>query len=167
MSTLDKLIILDLPQMYVPGKLTDVEKVLVDVGTGYYVEMVSLIIFLSNIPLYCPPQKRGTLKLIRPSVCLSVCHKNFNLPHIFWSINDRTLIFGMHDLCDQPFLLVPAVILTFQALTYLKVKFVAWLGNTILRICLYHIILRQNIIINSSSWFTTVCNCECLKKHVK
>ncbi|NWR82141.1 PFD5 protein, partial [Centropus unirufus] len=25
-------------QMYVPGKLSDVERVLVDVGTGYYVE---------------------------------------------------------------------------------------------------------------------------------
>lgn len=28
------------PQMYVPGKLSDVEHVLVDVGTGYYVEKV-------------------------------------------------------------------------------------------------------------------------------
>ncbi|NXX77000.1 PFD5 protein, partial [Urocolius indicus] len=26
------------PQMYVPGKLSDVEQVLIDVGTGYYVE---------------------------------------------------------------------------------------------------------------------------------
>ena len=31
------------------------------------------------------------------SVRLSVRHKNFNLAHIFWSINDRALIFGMHD----------------------------------------------------------------------
>lgn len=28
-------------QMYVPGKLHDVEHVLIDVGTGYYVEKVS------------------------------------------------------------------------------------------------------------------------------
>ena len=28
-------------------------------------------------------RKRGTLKLIRPSVCLSVRHKNFNIVHIF------------------------------------------------------------------------------------
>lgn len=30
------------PQMYVPGKLNDVENVLVNVGTGYYVEKVIL-----------------------------------------------------------------------------------------------------------------------------
>lgn len=29
-------------QMYVPGTLNDVEHVLVDVGTGYYVEKVSI-----------------------------------------------------------------------------------------------------------------------------
>ena len=54
---------------------------------------------------YCPrlSRKLGTLKLIRLSVCLSVCHKNFNLAHIFWSINDRALIFGMHDPCDKTF----------------------------------------------------------------
>ena len=45
----------------------------------------------------------GTLNLIRPSVRPSVCHKNFNLAHIFWSIKDRALIFGMHDPCDKPF----------------------------------------------------------------
>uniref|UniRef100_A0A8C6ITH4 Uncharacterized protein n=1 Tax=Melopsittacus undulatus TaxID=13146 RepID=A0A8C6ITH4_MELUD len=27
-----------LDQMYVPGKLSDVERVLIDIGTGYYVE---------------------------------------------------------------------------------------------------------------------------------
>ena len=56
-------------------------------------------------------QKLGTLKLIRQSVCQSVsqpvCHKNFNLANIFWSINDRALIFGMHDPSDKPFLLIP------------------------------------------------------------
>ena len=41
------------------------------------------------------------------SVCLSVCHKNFSLAHIFWNINDRALIFGIQDHCDKPFLLVP------------------------------------------------------------
>ena len=58
---------------------------------------------------FCPLPfaKAGTLKLIRPSVCPSVCHKNFNLAHIFWSINDRALIFGRHDPCDKSFLLVP------------------------------------------------------------
>ena len=61
-------------------------------------------------------QKRGTLKLIRLSVCpsvpLSVCHKNFNLAHIFWSFNDTALIFGMNDQRDKPFLLVPYCDLT-------------------------------------------------------
>ena len=47
--------------------------------------------------------KRGILKLIG----LSVRHKNFNLAHIFLSINDGALIFGMHDPCNKPFLLVP------------------------------------------------------------
>ena len=61
---------------------------------------------------YCPPPfaKAGDIKShssVRPSVRPSVCHINFNLAHIFWGINDRTLIFGMHDPCDKPFLLVP------------------------------------------------------------
>ena len=77
-------------------------------------EMWWLIIFL---PFIVPrlSRKWGTLNLIRPSVgpsvCLSaspsVCHKNFNLAHIFWSVYDRALIFGMHDPCDKPFLLIP------------------------------------------------------------
>ena len=33
----------------------------------------------------------------------SVCHKNFNLAYIFWSINDRALMLGMHDPCVKPF----------------------------------------------------------------
>ena len=28
-------------QMYVPGQLSDINNVLIDIGTGYYVEMVS------------------------------------------------------------------------------------------------------------------------------
>ena len=57
---------------------------------------------------YCPPPftKVGDIKT-HSSVCLSVCHKDFNLAHIFWSINDRALIFGMHDPCDMSFQLVP------------------------------------------------------------
>ena len=42
-------------------------------------------------------QKGGGGDIKTPSF---VCHKNFNLAHIFWSINDRALIFGMHDPCD-------------------------------------------------------------------
>ena len=53
--------------------------------------------FLS--PAFC--KSRGHLNsFVHLSVCLSVCRKNLNLAHIFWSINDRALIFGMHDHCD-------------------------------------------------------------------
>ena len=52
-------------------------------------------------------RKQGTLKLIRLSVCPSgrpsVYHKNINLAHIFCSINDWALIFGMRDSCVKPF----------------------------------------------------------------
>ena len=57
---------------------------------------------------FCPPPfaKAGDIKS-HSSVRPSVRHKNFNLAHIFWSINDRALIFGMHDPCDRPFQLTP------------------------------------------------------------
>ena len=35
-------VFLDHDQMYVPGELSDVDTVLVDIGTGYYVDMVSV-----------------------------------------------------------------------------------------------------------------------------
>lgn len=43
--------VLDIPvtQMYVPGTLNDVEHVLVDVGTGYYVEKVKIKIKICNL----------------------------------------------------------------------------------------------------------------------
>ena len=75
-------------------------------------------------------RKRGTLKLIR----LSLCHENFNLTNIFWSINNRALILGMHD-----WLWHALSIGTMRwpwPWTYFKVKFVAGRGTTILRICL-------------------------------
>ncbi|RKO89263.1 hypothetical protein BDK51DRAFT_17678 [Blyttiomyces helicus] len=38
------LLILNSPQhLYVPGELSDVEKVLIDVGTGYYIEKVRVV----------------------------------------------------------------------------------------------------------------------------
>jgi len=39
--------------MYVPGQLSDVENVLVDIGTGYYVDMVSIVncFFFTNTDL--------------------------------------------------------------------------------------------------------------------
>ena len=62
---------------------------------------------------FCTPlsRKRGDIKShssVCPSVRPSVCHKNFNLAHIFWSIKDRALIFGMHDPCDKPFQVMPS-----------------------------------------------------------
>ena len=56
------------------------------------------VIFPNALPL----TKAGDIKS-HSSVRPSVHHKNFNLAHIFWSINDRELIFGMHDPCDRPF----------------------------------------------------------------
>lgn len=38
--------------LYVPGKLTDVENVLVDIGTGYYVKKVG--IHVAKAPLFIP-----------------------------------------------------------------------------------------------------------------
>ena len=77
----------------------------------YFIMIIHHCQYLSaSYPIIFVPSlswKRGALKLIRPSVCPSVCHKNFNLAHILWSINDRALIFGMHDHYDKPFLLVP------------------------------------------------------------
>ena len=58
-------------------------------------------------PIFC--ESGGHLNsFVCLSVCPSVClSKNFNLAHIFWSINDRALIFDMHDHYDKPFILVP------------------------------------------------------------
>ena len=71
-------------------------------------------------------RKRGTLKHICLSIRLSVHHKNFNLDHIFWSINDGAFIIGMHD----PLIWHHAVNLT---LTYFKVLVVTGRGTTYLR----------------------------------
>ena len=58
----------------------------------------------------CPPPlaKTGDIKT-HLSACQSVrlsVTKNFKLAHIFWDIKERALVFGMHDPCDKPFLLV-------------------------------------------------------------
>ena len=55
-------------------------------------------------------RKRGDIKShssVPLSVCLSVCHKNFNLGHNFCTITDRALIIGMCVPCDKTFLVVP------------------------------------------------------------
>ena len=60
----------------------------------------------------CPPlsRKRGDIKShssVRPSLCLSVRHKNFNLGHNFCTITGRALILDMCILCDKTFPMVP------------------------------------------------------------
>ena len=99
----------------------------------------SINVFFIFVPHF--RESVGTLNLIGPSVCLSVplsvrpSHKNFNLAHIFWSINDRALIFSM------PWSLWLALSIDTMPwpwpLTYFKVKVVAVRGTTILRICLW------------------------------
>ena len=35
--------------------------------------------------------------------CLTIYHKNFIMSHIFLSIYDKVIIFGMREPCDKPF----------------------------------------------------------------
>ena len=39
--------------LYVPGSLDDAEKVLVDVGTGYFIEVTSLVAIVRQISSAC------------------------------------------------------------------------------------------------------------------
>ena len=128
-----------------------------------------LLILINDGTLLLSPAFResgGTLKLIRPSVspsvCQSLCHKNFNLAHIFWSINDRALIFGMHDPCDKPFLLILCGDLDLDLWPTSRSNLFPGGGTTILRICLFSLIItgnRKNIIVeylfSLLLWFTT------------
>ena len=64
---------------------------------------------------FCPSllRKRGDIGFhssVRLSVSPSVCHKNFNLSHNFWTIKDRAFIFHMYIHNDQvlPFILMIA-----------------------------------------------------------
>ena len=74
-------------------------------------QTVLLIIKLQQ-PVYCPPlsRKHGDIKShssLCLSVCLSVCHKNFNLGHNFCTITDRAFILGMCVPCDKTFPVIP------------------------------------------------------------
>ena len=55
-----------------------------------------------NILSYCPLCFWKEREIQTQS---SVCHKNSNLTNIFWSINYRDLIFGMHDSLGQSLLI--------------------------------------------------------------
>ena len=105
-------------------------------------------------------RKQGALKLIHPSVCPSVhpskCHKNFNLAHIFWSIN--ALSFLLQKIWARlkflAWYLAYMILVTrplnqhnivSMILTYFNVKFVAARGTTILRFA-YHNIPSDNVI---------------------
>ena len=84
----------------------------------------SVIIIKSH---FCPPffAKAGDIKIhssVCPSIPPSVCYKNFNLAHIFCGINDKALIFGMHDYCDKLYLLVPCCDLQLGIIAYIVSK---------------------------------------------
>ena len=65
-------------------------------------------VLFATLALLCPLpfMKAGDIKS-HLSVRPSVHQKNLNLAHIFWSINDRALISGMHYPCEKPFHLAP------------------------------------------------------------
>ena len=72
---------------------------------------------MASIGDFCPPlsRKRGDIEShssVPLSVCLSVCHKNFNLGHNFCTITDRALILGMCVPCDKTFRWYHVVTLT-------------------------------------------------------
>ena len=84
---------------------------------------------------------------VRLSVCPSVCNKNFNLTHILWSINDRTLIFPSLSLywyltcmilVTNPFYWYDVEILTWK-FDLLRGQICCRAGTTIFRICLFGI----------------------------
>ena len=87
------------------------------------------------VPRFC--ESVGTLNLIRPSVCLSVCHKNFNLGHNFCTITDRALILGMCVPCDKTFPMVPCRDLDGDLWPASRSNLFAERGTTILWICLF------------------------------
>ena len=67
--------------MYVSGQLTAVERVLVDVGTGYYVEMVGpCIMYVRRILLLSDslPKEKNILEeeSYQPKCCLAVFSPN-------------------------------------------------------------------------------------------
>ena len=68
-----------------------------------------LCIYVNHCRLFVPRfrESAGKLNLIRPSVPLSVCHKNFNLGHYFCTITDKAFILGMCVPCDKTFPEVP------------------------------------------------------------
>ena len=87
---------------------------------------------------YCPPRfsKRGghSNSFIRPSVPLSVWHKNFKV-HIFSSIHDKRFNIW-HAWSSWQALLIGTMPWPWPSLlTCFKVKFVAARGSTILQIC--------------------------------
>ena len=114
-------------------------------------EISSLFIFLERDILckqflwhFLSPRllrKRGTLKLIRSSVCLSLCLSVTKT--LSWLISSKVLTIehwylACMILVTGPFNWHHAVTLTFDLDLYFKVKVVAEQGSTILWICLFH-----------------------------
>ena len=61
-------------------------------------------VFAPPKTFYVPGMELGGIVL---SVCLSICGKNFNIGHNFWTIIDRDLIFGMCTQLMKPFQMKP------------------------------------------------------------
>ena len=89
-----------------------------------YYDATSLMVIVPHLS-----RKRETLKLVRLSVHQSVCpSQKVNLAHIFWSINDRALIFGMHDPYDKPIHFAPCRDLDIH-LEFLQGQSYCWAGD--------------------------------------
>ena len=63
-------------------------------------EMLGQSIFAPKKTFYDPGMEFGGIVF---SACLSICGKNFNIGHNFWTIIERDLIFGMHTQLMKPF----------------------------------------------------------------
>ena len=72
------------------------------------------ILTLSFLMLFMQMSRRDVsayevnVLIVRRKFCLflslfSLCHKNFNLGHIFFSIDSKPFVFGMHFPCDKTF----------------------------------------------------------------
>ena len=66
-----------------------------------WISEIGYLLLLSRNMAEIPLKRRKVS--IQPTVPPSVCHRNFNLAHIFWSINEWGLIFSMCYPCDKPF----------------------------------------------------------------
>ena len=125
----------------------------------------SVCLFVTIYLSFCPPPfaKAGDIKThlsVCPSIGLSVCHKNFNLAHIFWSIKDRALIFGMHDLCYKSFLLVPCCDLDPELLPTSRSNLLPGRGPQFFEYACITLVCKS-LLSKCKCVFKSVCSCCC------